>query len=98
MQSDKISNSLRIVYITVEVIAMKRLITFLLCFCMIFLLCACGANRGSAAGTETTAGTEPGPLDGKKIIFIGNSHTYAGNVVTQAYNQNPRQEDRDHNP
>lgn len=79
------------------VITMKRLITLLMCFCMIFLLCACGANGGSDAGTETTAGSEPGPLDGKKIIFIGNSHTYVGNVVTQVYNNNPRQEDRDHN-
>ncbi len=75
---------------------MKRTLAFIMTFCVLFLLCACGAAE---APDGTTAPTEAvkGPLDGKKIIFIGNSHTYVGNVVSQVYNKNPRQEDRDNN-
>ncbi|MBR4864974.1 MAG: hypothetical protein IKU07_10380 [Oscillospiraceae bacterium] len=72
---------------------MKRVLAFIISFCILFLLCACGGAGNSSATTEPAKG----PLDGKKIIFIGNSHTYVGNVVSQVYNKNPRQEDRDHN-
>lgn len=46
---------------------------------------------------EPTEVLQPGPLDGKKIIFIGNSHTYVGNVVTQVYNKQPSQHARNNN-
>ena len=75
---------------------MKRTLSLIITFCMIFLLCACGAAGNSSATTEPTEAAK-GLLNGKKIIFIGNSHTYVGNVVSQVYNKNPRQEDRDNN-
>ena len=75
---------------------MKKIIAFIVTFCMLFLLFACGSTGNSSATSAPTEATK-GPLDGKKIIFIGNSHTYVGNVVSQVYNKNPRQEDRDNN-
>lgn len=60
-------------------------------------MCACGTDGNSADATESTAATQPGPLHGKKIIFIGNSHTYVGNVVTQVYNKKYQQSYRDNN-
>jgi len=76
---------------------MRRTVAYLFLFCMLILLCACGTTGDSFATTEPSAAANQGLLDGKKIIFIGNSHTYVGNVVSQVYNKNPRQEDRDHN-
>ena len=75
---------------------MKRTFAFIMTLCILFLLCACGGTGNSSVTTEPTE-VPKGLLDGKKIIFIGNSHTYVGNVVSQVYNKNPRQEDRDNN-
>ena len=75
---------------------MKRTFAWILIFSILFLLCACGGT-GNSSATTTATEAQKGLLDGKKIIFIGNSHTYVGNVVSQVYNKNPRQEDRDHN-
>ena len=58
------------------------------------LLCLMGCGQPAKAPSEPTAGNI---LDGKRIIFIGNSHTYVGNVVTQVYNSRPEQEKRDNN-
>ncbi len=74
-----------------------RVIAILLSVCMLFLLCACGANSDSVGTSESTTTAQSGPLDGKKIIFIGNSHTYVGNVVTQVTNTNYQQSYRDNN-
>ena len=75
---------------------MKRAFAFVLLLCMLLGLCACGGS-GQEEATQTTAPAAPGLLDGKKIIFIGNSHTYVGNVVSQVYNKEPRLDARDHN-
>ena len=75
---------------------MKRAFAFVLLVCMLLGLCACGGS-GQEETTQTTAPATPGLLDGKKIIFIGNSHTYVGNVVSQVYNKEPRLDARDHN-
>lgn len=77
--------------------SIKRTTAILLSFCMLFLLCACGTGSDSADTTASTEATQPGPLNGKKIIFIGNSHTYVGNVVTQVTNTNYQQSYRDNN-
>ena len=77
---------------------MKKWIAWALLLCMTAALCGCGE---AAAPTETTQETTLTAaqqiLDGKKIIFIGNSHTYVGNVVTQTYNSQPSQEKRSNN-
>lgn len=94
-------------------INMKQVLTILLSVCMLFLLLGCSAENASVAETttldttgETAAVPKPsenesaanaGPLHGKKIIFIGNSHTYVGNVVTQVYNKQPSQNARNNN-
>lgn len=74
---------------------MKRLFAFLLTLATVLALAACGsapAATTAAAPTETTAATEPAPvwesgkeaLQGKKVIFIGNSYTFCGqNVMTK---------------
>lgn len=43
------------------------------------LLCMMGCGQSAKAPSEPTV---ENVLDGKRIIFIGNSHTYVGNVVT----------------
>ena len=75
---------------------MKKLIVYILCLSFALCLCACTQASDQEETAQSTAAVK-GPLDGKKIIFIGNSHTYVGNVVSQVYNKNPRLEDRDHN-
>jgi hypothetical protein len=61
-------------------------------------LLGCGEAAAPAQSSpETTISAAKAALDGKKIIFIGNSHTYVGNVVTQTYNSNPSQEKRSNN-
>lgn len=75
---------------------MKKILCFLAILCVLFMMCSCAGSETDPSLTNTTD-SSTGLLDGKKIIFIGNSHTYVGNVVTQVYNKNPRQEDRDHN-
>lgn len=78
---------------------MKKWITYLLLLAMVVSLWACKAETPSQTNepTETSAAAQPGPLDGKKFLFIGNSHTYVGNVVTQVYNTYPQQEKRSNN-
>lgn len=70
---------------------MKKLLSLLLALCLLMSLAACGGERAgeptTTAPVETT--TEPAPtratgkaaLDGKKIIFIGNSYTFWGQTV-----------------
>ena len=52
-------------------------------------LCACGAPASQTDPTETTVSAAKQALDGKKILFIGNSQTYVGKVVNQVYNAKP---------
>lgn len=52
---------------------MKRIISLLLCAVLLVGLSACGKEKKAKSGAEL--------LDGKKVIIIGNSHTYNGNVV-----------------
>ena len=76
---------------------MKKLLSVLLALWLLVSLTACGAAepaQTTAAPTETTAVTEPttpqasiDALDGKKILFIGNSYTFYGYcVMYQHYN------------
>ena len=68
---------------------MKKMISLLTALTLVLTLFAgCGAAPAAttAAAPETTEATEPiltGPaaLDGKKIMFVGNSYTYLGNCV-----------------
>ena len=70
---------------------MKKLLSLLLAFVLVLSLAACGASTDAPAteAVETTAApTEPtvsqaamDALEGKKILFIGNSYTYWGSVV-----------------
>lgn len=67
---------------------MKRTLSLLLVFVLCLTLFAgCGkadpAGQTDAPTTEATTPVLTGPaaLDGKKIIFIGNSYTYHGNCV-----------------
>lgn len=76
---------------------MKKLFSILLSISLIFVMWGCGSETASSTDPQDTSTAAPGPLDGKKIIFIGNSHTYVGNVVSQVYNKDPRLESRDHN-
>lgn len=82
---------------------MKKTILYLLCICMMLCMCACGGpspeaeTEATTAPVETTKNPAKAILDGKKILFIGNSHTYVGNVVKQVYNKYPEQEKRSNN-
>ena len=77
---------------------MKKCIVWIVLFCMCLGLLGCGEAAAPAeTSAETTISAAKAALDGKKIIFIGNSHTYVGNVVTQTYNSNPSQEKRSNN-
>ena len=72
---------------------MKKLFSLLLTLCLLLSLAACGAAPAAtttAAEAPTAETTVPAPttpqssidaLDGKKIIFIGNSYTFFGKVV-----------------
>jgi len=62
---------------------MKKLIALYLCLCLLAGLCAgCVENAAPVDGpTETTVVTAKEQLDGKKIIFLGNSRTYYGKCV-----------------
>ena len=74
---------------------MKRPFALLLCLCILTSLVACGTSEPAqttaapeTTATEATAATEPWAtgkeaLQGKKVIFIGNSYTFCGqNVMT----------------
>lgn len=74
---------------------MKKIVAFLLIVAMGLSLCACAAPAEEP--TEETISAAQKALDGKKVIFIGNSHTYVGNVVTQVYNSIYQQEKRNNN-
>lgn len=82
---------------------MKRL-SFLLTLCLLLsLLAGCGqadVPAQTTASPETTAATEPAPsgpsqaaidaLDGKKILFIGNSLTFYGYAVIYDKEETPQ--------
>lgn len=74
---------------------MKRIAAWFLVLCMCLGMCACAAT--ATEPVEETASAAQKALDGKKVIFIGNSHTYVGNVVTQTYNSIYQQEKRSNN-
>ena len=77
---------------------MKKWIAWALLLCIAASLCGCSkASTPTETTPETTLSAAQQLLDGKKIIFIGNSHTYVGNVVTQTYNSQPAQEKRSNN-
>ncbi len=76
---------------------MKKWMTWILVCSVLFGLCACGGTPAAEESVETTENPAKAILDGKKIIFIGNSHTYVGNVVQQVYNSKPEQEARSNN-
>lgn len=77
---------------------MKRIFAWALTAAICLGLCGCTeATLPEETAPETTVSAAKEALDGKKIIFIGNSHTYVGNVVTQVYNSNPQQEKRGNN-
>ena len=75
---------------------MKKLFSLLLALCLLLSLAACGAapvetapqTTATEAPTETTVPAPITPqssidaLQGKKILFVGNSYTYYGRVVT----------------
>jgi len=62
---------------------MKRKVSALLAFLLLLsILSGCSKEKNSNA------------LDGKKVIFIGNSHTYKGGVVNYISNENIKQEPR----
>ena len=81
---------------------MKKIITWILLLTMVLGLFGC-SQAGAPAETSPETTAEPTlsaaqkALDGKKVIIIGNSHTYVGNVVTQTYNSQPSQEKRSNN-
>ena len=70
---------------------MKRLFAILLTLALMLSVAACGASaepaETTAAPTETTAAAPTisqaaiDALEGKKVLFIGNSYTYWGSVV-----------------
>ncbi len=89
---------------------MKKTFSLLLALCLLLSLAACGGESAqptqtTAAPTETTAApteaTTPqsslDALNGKKIIFIGNSYTYFGKVVLSQGAAAPSQKDRTDN-
>ena len=69
---------------------MKKLLCCLLCLSTLFCLCACAAKQESPSTTTSEVPTttapkteEPNMLNGKKIIFVGNSYTYYGRAVME---------------
>lgn len=84
---------------------MKRFFSLVLILCLtLSLFAGCGAAEGTPAETTTTPttqSTEPtvsqaaiDALDGKKVMFIGNSYTYWGNCVINVQNSTLSQEAR----
>ena len=83
---------------------MKKLISSFLVLCLCLTLFAgCGAAQGTPPETTSPPTTEPAPtasqaaidaLDGKKVMFIGNSYTYWGNCVINVQNNILSQSDR----
>lgn len=86
---------------------MKRTISAILCHLLIFSLLGCGgkapAGQTGASGNATQPSTNPEPmvsqaaieaLDGKKILFIGNSYTHRGNAVIHKGYDTLTQEER----
>jgi len=73
---------------------MKRVLAGILMICTLFsVLSGCAASPG-----ETTAPTETKHmLDGKKVIIIGNSHTYAGKTVVDVAKTVRDQKSRENN-
>jgi len=78
---------------------MKKIVALALAVLLAAGLFGCGETAAPAetSAEPTTISAAQQALDGKKIIFIGNSHTYVGNVVTQTYNSNPSQDKRSNN-
>ena len=77
---------------------MNRILAWMLLLSICLGLCGCAETvQPEETATETTVSAAQKALDGKKIIFIGNSHTYVGNVVTQTNNSQPSQEKRSNN-
>lgn len=68
---------------------MKKILSLILAAALVLGLCACGAPAADTP-TETTQSAAKNLLDGKKILFIGNSHTYVGRIVVQVYNSQPK--------
>ena len=66
---------------------MKRFIALLLTMAFCLGLCACGAPADNTP--ETTVSAAKKALDGKKVLIIGNSHTYVGRVVVHVSNSQP---------
>ena len=86
---------------------MKKLISLLLVVGLcaaLFAACGGQATPTEAPAAETTAApteaTTPqasiDALDGKKVLFIGNSYTYWGSVVINVTCTNSSQQDRSH--
>ena len=83
---------------------MKKLICLILALCMsLTMFAACGATQGADPETTVAPTEEPAPtasqaaidaLDGKKVMFIGNSYTYWGNCVINVQNNIMDQSDR----
>lgn len=68
---------------------MKRHCAFLLCINLLLALCGCGAASSPSATSEATTSEPPAfiasreALEGKKVIFVGNSRTYYGKCVLE---------------
>jgi len=85
---------------------MKQMLSLLLVLALILSMSACGAapaetTAGTEEPTETTGATVPWPtgkeaLNGKKVIFIGNSYTFCGYNVLTKQNDVLTQEERSH--
>lgn len=77
---------------------MKKMIVWTLLLGVVLSVCGCSkASAPAETAPDTTPTAAQKALDGKKVIIIGNSHTYVGNVVTQTYNSQPSQEKRSNN-
>ena len=87
---------------------MKKLLSFLLAFCLMASFVACGEETPAVTTaapteptTETTNAATPWAsgkeaLNGKKVIFIGNSYTFCGYNVLTKQNDILTQEERSH--
>ena len=83
---------------------MKKCISLILALCLsLTLFAGCGAAQDAAPETTAAPATEPAPtvsqvaidaLDGKKVMFIGNSYTYWGNCVINVQNNILSQSER----
>ena len=85
---------------------MKQMLSLLLVLALILSMSACGAapaetTAGTEEPTEATGATVPWAtgkeaLNGKKVIFIGNSYTFCGYNVLTKQNDVLTQEERSH--